>query len=98
MTNTGPGNGATMIIPGSQKSNIRHPELDGAAMPNALTSVYGVKAACEVQLDPGDALVFVGAIMHGSVAGTNSGQRQVVVYRYGPSWGSFATTTGRVMN
>ncbi|WP_421723585.1 phytanoyl-CoA dioxygenase family protein [Bauldia sp.] len=85
----GPGDGATMVIPGSHKSNIRHPEFDQAAMAAEATSVDGVTGAVEVHLDAGDALLFVDAIMHGSAARTNDGQRRIAVYRYGPSWGFF---------
>ena len=42
----------------------------------------------EVHLNKGDALLFVDAIMHGASARTNPGERRVVIYRYGPSWGS----------
>ena len=85
----GPGDGATMVIPGSHKSNIMHPEFDAARMATVATSADGVTAAIEVHLKAGDALLFVDAIMHGSAARTNRGQRRMAVYRYGPSWGFF---------
>ena len=85
----GAGDGATMVIPGSHKSNIRHPEFDTAAMSGNATSVDGVTGAIEVHLNAGDALLFVDAIMHGSAARVNPGQRRMAVYRYGPSWGFF---------
>ena len=85
----GPGDGATMVIPGSHKSNIRHPDFDKASMSTVPTSGDGVTGAIEVFLDPGDALLFVDAIMHGSAKRTNEGQRRIAVYRYGPSWGFF---------
>lgn len=85
----GPGDGATMVIPGSHKSNIRHPEFDQAAMATEATSVDGITGAIEVQLDAGDAILFVDAIMHGSAERKNAGQRRIAVYRYGPSWGFF---------
>ena len=40
-------------------------------------------------MDAGDALIFVDAICHGSARRTVPGDRRVVVYRYGPSWGFF---------
>ena len=89
LTGIGPGDGGTMVIPGSHKSNIRHPEFDEKAMSTVATSVDGVAGAIEVHMQPGDALVFVDAIMHGSAERTNPGQRRIVVYRYGPSWGYF---------
>ena len=85
----GAGDGATMVIPGSHKSNIRHPEFDEAANSTVATSVDGVTGAVEVHLEAGDALLFVDAIMHGSAARRNRGQRRMAVYRYGPSWGFF---------
>jgi len=42
-----------------------------------------------VQLKAGDALIFVDGISHGSARRQNAGERRVVVYRYGPSWGNF---------
>jgi len=83
------GDGATMVIPGSHKSNIQHPEFDAAAMSTVATSAEGVAGAEEVFLEAGDAILFVDAIMHGSAARRNSGQRRIAVYRYGPSWGFF---------
>ncbi len=88
-TGIGHGDGATMVIPGSHKSNIMHPQFAEAAMAEHSTSVDGVIGATEVFMDPGDALVFVDAIMHGSAKRVNSGQRRISVYRYGPSWGFF---------
>lgn len=89
LNDIGPGDGATMVIPGSHKSNIKHPEFEAAAMASIPTSVDGITAAVEVHLDAGDAILFVDAIMHGSAARINSGQRRIAVYRYGPSWGFF---------
>ena len=86
----GPGDGATMVIPGSHKSNLRHPEFGQAAMTDeAGRSVDGITGAVEVHLAAGDALLFVDAIMHGSARRVNAGQRRMAVYRYGPSWGFF---------
>lgn len=86
----GPGDGATMVIPGSHKSNIAHPEFGSAMMKEGQgTSVDGITGAIEVHMQAGDALCFVDAIMHGSAARTNDGQRRIAVYRYGPSWGFF---------
>ena len=57
--------GATMVIPGSHKSNTIHPQFDTAAMSTVETSVDCVIGAIEVFLESGDALVFVDAIIHG---------------------------------
>lgn len=86
----GPGDGATMVIPGSHKSNIAHPEYGQAEMTTEKgTSVDGITGAVEVHLNSGDAILFVDAIMHGSARRVNGGQRRIAVYRYGPSWGFF---------
>lgn len=87
LTDIGPGDGATMVIPGSHKSNIRHPQYE--------TSTYGedsvdaIEGAVEVHLKAGDAILFVDAISHGSAERTNAGERRIGVFRYGPSWGNF---------
>ncbi len=89
LTDIGPGDGATMVVPGSHKSNFPHPEFAQAAASAKATSVDGVTGAIEVHLNAGDAILFVDAIMHGSAKRSNEGQRRIFVYRYGPSWGFF---------
>jgi len=91
-TDIGPGDGATMVIPGSHKSNLVHPEYEfeqAKMTSDGGTSVDGITGAVEVHLQAGDAILFVDAIMHGSAERTNPGQRRTAVYRYGPSWGFF---------
>jgi hypothetical protein len=39
-------------------------------------------------LKKGDALCFVDGICHGASPRMNPGERRVVIYRYGVSWGS----------
>ena len=85
----GPGDGATMIIPGSHKSNFAHPNLDKHKMQSGAASVDGAEGAIEVHMNAGDAILFVDAIGHGSATRVNEGERRIVVYRYGPSWGNF---------
>ncbi len=80
----GPGDGATMVIPGSHKANLKHPQFGQVG-----GSVDGVEGAIEVHLDAGDVLLFVDAISHGSAERINEGLRRIAVYRYGPSWGFF---------
>jgi hypothetical protein len=80
----GPGDGGTCVIPGSHKANFPHPELgqywkDGKYIP--------LEGSIEVNLKAGDALMFVDALCHGSNARLNPGERRVVIYRYGPTWG-----------
>lgn len=88
-TDIGQGDGATMVVPGSHKSNIRHPQTVAIEKRSEETSVDDVTGAIECHLEKGDALLFVDAIAHGSARRTNPGNRRVAVYRYGPSWGSF---------
>ena len=89
LTDIGPGDGATMVVPGSHKSNIRHPQTVAVEMRDDDLSADGVSGAIECHLKTGDALLFVDAIAHGSARRTNPGQRRIAVYRYGPSWGYF---------
>lgn len=90
LNDIGPGDGATMLIPGSHKSNFNHPEFQKAGMtPGQSKSVDGVTGAMEIRMQAGDALLFVDAISHGSACRVNQGQRRIMVFRYGPSWGFF---------
>lgn len=88
LTDIGPGDGGTMVIPGSHKSNFKHPHFDRHRMARDAT-VEGVEGAVEMHMAAGDALLFVDGISHGSARRSNTGIRRVVVYRYGPSWGNF---------
>lgn len=88
LTDIGPGDGGTMLIPGSHKSNFKHPYYDRFRMGQD-RSVDGTEGAIEVQMVAGDALLFVDGISHGSAKRANDGVRRIVVYRYGPSWGNF---------
>jgi hypothetical protein len=87
LTDIGPGDGATMVIPGSHKSNFPHPQSETIA--HGEDSVDNMVGAIEVYMKAGDALLFVDAIAHGSAERTNDGERRIAVYRYGPSWGNF---------
>jgi hypothetical protein len=86
LTDVGPGDGGTVIVPGSHKSNFEHPNAninfkEGERRPPML------EGAVEVNLKKGDALLFVDALAHGASERTNPGERRAVVYRYGVSWG-----------
>lgn len=89
MTDIGPGDGATMVVPGSHKSNIAHPQTIAIENRTKELAMDGIEGAIEAHLNKGDALLFVDAIAHGSARRTNQGERRVAVYRYGPSWGYF---------
>ncbi len=91
LTDIGPGDGATMVIPGSHKANFEHPQTAQARMDqDEVRSVDDVEGAIEVHMQAGDVLLFVDAISHGSAKRQNEqGQRRICVYRYGASWGMF---------
>jgi len=86
LTDVGPGDGGTMVIPGSHKSNFPYPQMarEGWSM-NPMDNLEG---AIEVHLNKGDSLLFCDGMSHGASSRTNPGERRVVIYRYGPSWGS----------
>lgn len=89
LSDIGPGDGGTLVIPGSHKSNLPHPQSDRYRT-GPMDDMAGV---VQPSLDRGDALVFSDAIAHGSASRTNTdGERRTVIYRYGPSWG--ATRSG----
>lgn len=84
LTDVGPGDGATMVVPGSHKSNLVHPNLGDYVKGDSMDALEG---AVEVHMKAGDALLFVDGITHGGCSRTNAGDRRVVIYRYGPVWG-----------
>ena len=88
LTNIGHGDGGTLIIPSSHKSNFGHPNFKEYQMRGERAG-DAPEGAVEIHMRVGDVLLFVDAICHGSAKRTNPGQRRTVVYRYGPSWGNF---------
>lgn len=88
LTDSGPGDGGTMVIPGSHKANLFHPEFNANQIANG-ASCDGITGAIEVFMKAGDAILFVDAISHGSAKRINDGERRFIVFRYGPSWGNF---------
>ncbi len=89
LTDIGEGDGATMVIPGSHKSNFPHPHHDKYRMHSDESSVDNVEGAIEIHMEAGDAILFVDCIAHGSAQRVNPGDRRIIVFRYGPSWGNF---------
>lgn len=79
----GPGDGPTMIVPGSHKSNFMHPLAGDYFRGDRMDTL---PFAEEAYANAGDALVFVDACMHGGSTRTNDGERRVVILRYGPPW------------
>ena len=89
LTDIEPEDGPTVVVPGSHKSNFPHPDVDVEDRHSRRMSVDTVEGSIEVTMKAGDALVFVDAICHGASPKLTEGQRRIVVYRYGPSWGNF---------
>lgn len=85
LTDVHEGDGPTMVIPGSHKSNFPHPNEGNYAAGDRMDTLEG---AIPLQLDKGDALLFVDGLMHGGSSRTNPGERRVTIYRYGPAWGA----------
>lgn len=80
LTDIGPGDGATTVVPASHKSDLVHPQRDWEAGIGGDQAI-GMR---EVHLKAGDALMFTDGLCHGSLPRTNSGERRVLIYRYAP--------------
>ncbi len=88
LTEIGPGDGPTVLVPGSHKSTEIHPrlEIEGKGVVaiddhQAAGTALGMQ---EMYLNAGDVLFFTDALTHGSAERTNGGQRRAVIYRYSP--------------
>ncbi len=88
LTDVGPGDGGTVVIPGSHKANFAPPHIAWKDEKGELQRVDNVEGSIQVHLKAGDALLFVDALCHGASSRTNPGERRVVIQRYGPSWGN----------
>ena len=80
-----PGDGATMLVPGSHKANIAIrdvPEL----RPTDSGSMDGVLGAVPQYMEPGDVLLFVDCVTHGGERKTTHGVRRTIWYRYTMAW------------
>lgn len=84
LTDVGPGDGATVVIPGSHKSDFPHPAQDDSG---GISTGPGeqVQGAVEIHLKAGDALLFNDGLCHGSAQRTNPGQRRMITIRYVPA-------------
>ena len=85
LTDIGEGDGPTMIIPGSHKSNFPHPGAGNYQQGDRMDALEG---AIPAHMKKGDALLFVDGLMHGGSSRTNPGERRITIYRYGPLWAS----------
>ncbi len=88
LTDIGPGDGPTVLVPGSHKATEIHPrlEVDGKGLVaiddhQAAGTALGMQ---EMYLNAGDVLFFTDALTHGSAERTNPGHRRVAIYRYSP--------------
>jgi len=88
VTDFGPGDGGTLVVPGSHKSNFIPEEIGSLYRDREnYTDSKLPEGAVEVRVNKGDAILFVDGLMHGATARTTPGERRAVIYRYGPSWG-----------
>lgn len=87
LTDIGPGDGATTVIPGSHKAHEIHPALARSKHIGYDDDIVAGEqlGMREVHLKAGQALMFTDAITHGSSARTNQGERRVLIYRYSPN-------------
>ena len=84
LTDVGPGDGATVIIPGSHKSDFPHPKQDSVGN-ISIGPGEKLEGTVEVHLKAGDALLFNDALCHGSAQRVNPGQRRMIAIRYVPT-------------
>jgi ectoine hydroxylase-related dioxygenase (phytanoyl-CoA dioxygenase family) len=87
LTDIGPGDGGTRIIPGSHKSSFAHPLFNRPYQERFKDDDEIVPGSITVTMKAGDAILFSDALSHGASARTNPGERRAVIYRYGPGWG-----------
>ena len=89
LNDIGPGDGPTVLVPGSHKVSEVHPrlEVEGKPITSANHERQGAGDALgmrEMYLRAGDVLLFTDAVTHGSAERTNPGYRRTVLYRYSP--------------
>lgn len=88
LTDVGPDDGPTVVVPGSHNCRFPHPMFAGSE-----SSVYDTRkdppdtalGAKAVYLKRGQALFFTDAITHGGSSRVSPGERRVIIYRYSPS-------------
>jgi hypothetical protein len=86
LTDIGPGDGATVIVPGSHKCDVIHPAMTGGTQQTYRDDLPAGEALMtqEVYLKAGDALFFTDGLTHGSATRVNPGERRILIYRYSP--------------
>ena len=94
LNDIGPGDGGTMIVPGSHKCNVVNPLVFEAENGRHKTAVEETKLRPylkEMHLNAGDAVIFTDACTHGASVRTNDGERRILIYRYTAFWMKNAT-------
>jgi hypothetical protein len=91
LNDIGPGDGCTVVVPGSHRSHIPHPHYDDEGADEHKVVNYSGPATdaenmVELHLAAGDALMFTDGCVHGSSARKNPGERRILLYRYCPAW------------
>lgn len=86
LTDIGPGDGPTTLIPGSHKATIPHPQLTGGTVYRTDGPAGQQPCMVEMHLRKGDTIMFTDAITHGSAQRSNPGHRRMVLYRYSPRY------------
>jgi hypothetical protein len=86
LTDIGPGDGCTTLIPGSHKATIPHPRLQGGTTYRSDEQAGNAPGMIELHLEKGDTLMFTDCITHGSSERTNDGHRRITLYRYSPRY------------
>lgn len=84
LTDVQSGDGATVVIPGSHKSDFPHPGQDSNGTISTRSGEQ-LEGAVEIHLKAGDALLFNDALCHGSALRLNPGQRRMIAIRYVPA-------------
>lgn len=90
LRDVGPGDGCTVVVPGSHKSHEVHPVLADESDQARANSVYRkdkpdeTLGAVEVRLKAGQALMFTDGLLHGGSSRTNPDERRILIYRYSP--------------
>ena len=86
LTDIHEGDGPTMLVPGSHKSNFPHPGIGNYQKGDRMDALEG---SIPAHMNKGDALLFVDGVIHGGSSRTKTdGERRITIYRYGPVWGA----------
>lgn len=86
LTDIGPGDGATVLIPSSHKCLTIHPLMAAGTIPTyrdtePASAAFGMQ---EQHLRAGDALLFTDGLTHGAAARIHPGERRILILRYSP--------------